>query len=287
MTHPITTTQQGFLDVPGGRLYYEVDGARHPLTLLHAGLAHLRMWDPQVRAFAERYRVIRYDYRGYGRTTTEDVPFSNRDDLRALLDHLGIERTHLLGLSRGAMIALDFALESPDRVSALVWVAGGVGGFEGPPPPREVAEMFAEMDRLWEAKDWDALAELDARIFIDGFRPLGERVDPVLRRQVVEWDLGNYRTIQGVEGRPIPLEPPADARLADLRIPTLVMWGDADEPGVGHAGARLLEAVSGARRHVFPGVAHMVNLERPEEFERLVLDFLAGVDATAGRAGGG
>jgi pimeloyl-ACP methyl ester carboxylesterase len=79
------TTRQDFLDVPGGRLYYEVEGAGHALTLLHAALAHLRMWDAQVRAFAERYRVIRYDCRGYGRTSTEDVAFSNRDDLRALL----------------------------------------------------------------------------------------------------------------------------------------------------------------------------------------------------------
>jgi pimeloyl-ACP methyl ester carboxylesterase len=95
--------------------------------------------------------VIRYDYRGHGRTTSEDVPFSNRDDLRALLDHLGVDRTHLLGLSRGAMIALDFTLESPERVSSLVWVAGGVGGFQGPPPPKE------------------ALAELDVRVSVDGF----------------------------------------------------------------------------------------------------------------------
>ena len=121
--------------MPAGRLAYEVEGEGHPLTLIHAGLAHLRMWDEQVPAFAERYRVIRYDTRGFGRTTTDDVEFSNRDDLRALLDHLGVERTHLLGLSRGAQIALDFTLESPERVSSLVWVAGGVGGFGGPEPP--------------------------------------------------------------------------------------------------------------------------------------------------------
>jgi 3-oxoadipate enol-lactonase len=271
--------QQGFLDVPGGRLYYEVEGAGHPLTLIHAGIANLRMWDPQVPAFAERYRVIRYDTRGYGRTTTEDVEFSNRDDLRALLDHLGADRTHLLGISRAAVIALDFTLESPERVSALVWVAGGISGFEGPPPPADVRERFEEMDRLWEAKDWEPLAELEARMFVDGFRRPGEHVDPAVRRQVLDWILDTYRTIQGVEGRPIPLAPPADVRLGEIGIPTLALWGDADEPGVGHAGERFAGAVPGARRYVFPGVAHMVNLERPSEFERLVLDFLAEVDA--------
>jgi pimeloyl-ACP methyl ester carboxylesterase len=177
------------------------------------------------------------------------------------------------------MIALDFTLESPERVSSLVWVAGGVGGLEGPPPPKEVGELFAEMDRLWDAKDWEALAELDARVFVDGFRSPGERADPAVRRQVVEWDLDNYRTIHGVEGRPVPLDPPADGRLGGIAVPTLAIWGDADEPGVAHAGERLVSAVPGARRHVFPGVAHMVNLERPTEFERVVLDFLAEVDA--------
>ena len=73
--------------------------------LIHAGVAHLRMWDEQVAAWRDRHRVIRYDTRGCGRTIAEDMPYSNRDDLRAVLDHLGVERTHVLGLSRGAMIA--------------------------------------------------------------------------------------------------------------------------------------------------------------------------------------
>src|SRR5688500_18397204 len=96
----------GFLDVPGGRPYYEVDGEGHPLTLVHAGIANLRMWDDQVPAFAERYRVIRYDTRGFGRTETEDVSFSNRADLAALLDHLEAPSTYLVGASRSGQIAL-------------------------------------------------------------------------------------------------------------------------------------------------------------------------------------
>ncbi|MDP8904766.1 MAG: hypothetical protein M3N29_05535 [Chloroflexota bacterium] len=88
--------ESGYVAVPGGRLYYEVDGDGPALTLVHAGVAHLRMWDEQVAAWREQYRVIRYDTRGFGRTTTEDVPYSNRDDLRGLLEHLGVERTHLL-----------------------------------------------------------------------------------------------------------------------------------------------------------------------------------------------
>jgi 3-oxoadipate enol-lactonase len=278
MTSTSAAPQQGFLDVPGGRLYYEVEGDGHPLTLIHAGLANLRMWDGQMPGFAERHRVIRYDTRGFGRTTTEDVEFSNRDDLRALLDHLGVERTHLLGLSRGSMIATDFTLESPQRVSALVWVAGGVGGYDGPEPPDELKRTFAEMERLWDAKDWEPLAEVEMRLWVDGPGQSPERI-PEIRDQVKRWSLDTYAATNGMEGKPQPLDPPAAGRLAEIAIPVLAIWGDIDEPSGQAAGEYFAANVRGARRQVFEGVAHMVNMERPAAFERLVLDFLAEVDA--------
>src|ERR671918_1644180 len=100
--------ESGFVDVAGGRLYYEVEGEGHPLTLLHAGIANLRMWDGQVPAFAERYRVIRYDTREFGRTETGDVEFRDLDDARAVLDHLEVSSAYMVGTSRGGMIGLDF-----------------------------------------------------------------------------------------------------------------------------------------------------------------------------------
>ena len=115
--------QAGFIDAPGARLYYEVEGDGPALTLIHAGVAHLRMWDDQVTAWRDRFRVIRYDTRGFGRTLTDDVPYSNRADLQAVLDALGIERTHLLGLSRGSMIATDFTVENP-RASQVADLGG-------------------------------------------------------------------------------------------------------------------------------------------------------------------
>ncbi len=113
-----------YLDVPGGKLHYETAGEHHvdklPLVLIHAGIATLRMWDDQLSAFAPDRLVVRYDTRGFGQTVTEDVPFSDRDDLLALLDHLSIERVAVIGCSRGGQIALEFTLEHPERVGALV-----------------------------------------------------------------------------------------------------------------------------------------------------------------------
>jgi len=121
--------ESGTIDVPGARLYYEVAGSGPAVVLIHAGVANLRMWDAQVEALAPRYRVIRYDTRGFGRTANEDVEFSNRDDLRAVLEHVGVPRATVLGISRGGHIAIDFTLDSPDRVEAL---NGGLR-IESPP----------------------------------------------------------------------------------------------------------------------------------------------------------
>ncbi|HET7637034.1 MAG TPA: alpha/beta fold hydrolase [Candidatus Limnocylindria bacterium] len=157
----------GYVEVDGGRLYCEADGEGHPLVLVHAGIANLRMWDEQVPAFAERYRVIRYDTRGWGRSETEQVAFADRADLAAILDHFEAPSAHVLGLSRGGGIALDFALDYPDRADSLVFAAGGIGGFVVPDPP-EIEELFREVEEREAAHDWHWLADFETRFWVDG-----------------------------------------------------------------------------------------------------------------------
>ena len=130
----MTRSERGYVEFPGSRIYYEVDGDGPALTFVHAGVAHLRMWDAQVEAFKDRYTIVRYDERGFGKTVTEDVPYSNFDDLRRVLEHIGVERTHLVGNSRGGMIAFDVALEYPERVRSLVLVGSGISGFDNDDP---------------------------------------------------------------------------------------------------------------------------------------------------------
>jgi pimeloyl-ACP methyl ester carboxylesterase len=122
------TAENGFLETDGARIHYEVEGSGDPVLFIHAGIANLRMWDDQAAALLDRYRVIRYDTRGYGETETEAVSFSNRADAAAVLDHLGEASAHVVGLSRGAVISLDFTLERPDRVRSLTVAAGGISG---------------------------------------------------------------------------------------------------------------------------------------------------------------
>jgi 3-oxoadipate enol-lactonase len=260
--------ESGYIEVPGARLYYEAQGEGTPVVLVHARVAHLRMWDAQVAAWRDRHRVIRYDTRGFGRTRTQDVPYSNRDDLRAVLDHSDLEQAHVLGLSRGAMIALDFTVENPERVKSLTWVAGGLRGFEAESDPR-LSQIWPEMERLEAAKDWERLVELETQIWTDGPGQPPDRVDPDVRRRMIEWNLENYRAEQPAD-QAIQPEVPAAELLDRLTMPTLFVWGTLDESPVAASGEKLVAEVNGARSHVFEGVAHMVNLERPDEFNRLV-----------------
>lgn len=271
-------TRTGFVEYPGTRLYYEVDGNGPALTFIHAGVAHLRMWDAQVAAFKDRYSVIRYDERGFGKTKTEDVPYSNHDDLLHLLDHLKVDKTHLVGNSRGGQIALDFTLAHPDRVRSLTLVGAGMSGFDS--DDTSLTPLFDEMERLWKEKEYEQVVELETQMWTDGPRQSPTRVDPDVRRKMLEWNLENYRAEQEAD-KVERLDPPAVGRLAEVQIPTLVIWGRLDTSESNAAGEKLAAEIPGVKSHVFPDVAHMVSLEKPEEFNRLLTDFLAGADATA------
>jgi pimeloyl-ACP methyl ester carboxylesterase len=263
----------GFVETNGAKLYYEVDGSGHPLVLVHAGIANLRMWDPQVPDFAERYRVIRYDTRGWGRTETEQVAFTNHADLAAVLDHLDARSADVLGLSRGGSIALDFALDYPERADALIFCAGGIGGFEGGVPSPEDEALWAEAQQHEEAHDWEWVSDFETRYWVDGPGQPGDRVDPQLRERVHDWILTTYQAEKN-EGLPEPLRPPASERLTSLRLPVLSMVGDLDEPDTIAACRHLAEVVPGVRFEEFHGAGHLFNLEQPERFNQLVLDFL-------------
>ena len=270
----------GFVAVPGWRLYYEEEGPGPPLVLLHAGVANLRQWDPHVPAFVERYRVIRYDTRGFGRTETDHVEFTNRADVGAVLDHFGAEAAHVLGCSRSGSIATDFAVDHPERVTSLAVVAGGLGGYQAEVPPEAQAlgdAMEHASEAAYEAKDWARLADLEADYWTDGPGQPAGRVDPAIRALVYDWVYTTYAA-EKEEGVPQRLDPPAATRLDALTMPLLVILGDLDEAHTNASMRHLAASVPGARLEVFEGAAHMLNLEQPERFTRTVLDFLAVVD---------
>jgi len=265
-----------FIEVPGGRLFAVGEGAGPPIVLMHAAIVDQRAWDAMVPGLvAAGFRVVRYDYRAFGRSTTEDVAFSNRADLLAVLDAFGIGRAALVGNSRGGQIAIDTAIEFPDRVVAIVGVGAGLGGFEGELTPEEQA-IFEQGERLESAAepDVEAIVNLDVRVWVDGPGQALDRVDSAIREAVRAMDRPLYAPGR-VRGRPIVLDPVANDRLSELRCPVLAVAGALDISTIVQAAHRLEAAAPNARAVVWPDVAHMIGMEAPDRLNALIVDFLA------------
>jgi pimeloyl-ACP methyl ester carboxylesterase len=271
--HPLS----GFAPVHRGELYYEVAGEGRPLLLIHAGVADCAMWDSQFDQFSQNYRTIRYDTRGYGKSRTKNTSFSNRQDILDLFNHLGVVDACILGISRGGQIAIDFTVEHPERVSALIPVAAGISGYQHQPDDsaesRHEFELFTHMDELWEKAAFDELAELEVHVWADGpNQPLG-RAAASIREYIGQVVRANYMRKDG-KATPKTLEPPAIDRLGEIHVPTLVIAGEYDTTGTLQMADVLEKRIPNARKVIFPAVAHLLPMEIPQQFNQVVLDFL-------------
>jgi pimeloyl-ACP methyl ester carboxylesterase len=264
-----------FIDVPGGRLFAMSEGYGPPIVLIHAAIADHRAWDAMVPGLvAAGFRAVRYDYRAFGASTTDDVGFSNRADLIAVLDAFGISRAALVGNSRGGMISYDTAIEFPERVVAVVGVGANLGGFEGVPTPAELA-LFEKADAIEEADppDLDAIADLSVAVWVDGPGQPTDRVDPAIR-EAVRTMCRPLSEPGRIHGRPIPLNPKANDRLAELRCPVLAVAGELDLSDMAQTARHLEAAAPNARAVIWPDVAHMIGMEAPDRLNALIVDFL-------------
>lgn len=267
-----SVTKTGFAEINGARLYYEIAGEGHPLVLLHAGVADSRMWDEQFAAFARYYRVVRYDLRGFGNSQVPVAAFKSHEELAQLLRYLRITRAHILGISFGGKIALDFTLAHPDMVDALVLVAPSVSGNQ---PSPEILAFYEAEEAALEAEDLDGATELNLKMWVDGPRRTATEVNPKIRELVRKMQRHAFATVFPEHAVELDLEPPAIDRLHEVQAPTLVIVGDYDiEPKVELA-RQLVTQIARAQLVIIPGVAHMVNMEKPAEFNEVVLDFLA------------
>jgi pimeloyl-ACP methyl ester carboxylesterase len=275
MTEPAADGRDLFLDVPHGRLRYRDEGAGPAVVLIHAGIAQLEAWDDMVPLLVDGgVRVVRPDMRGWGGSTTDDVAFSPRADLVALLDACGIDRAVLVGNSMGGVLAFDTAIEHPDRVVGVVGVAAGLGGYDGGETAEE-AKIFAEMERLeaLDPPDADAIADLDVRVWVDGPGQPPSRAPQWIREAVREWDraVNQPRHVMGERQR---LDPPAAERLEQLTCPVFAVAGTLDFTDVVATARHLERHAPNARAIVWDDVAHMIGMEQPKRLAELVLGFV-------------
>ncbi len=226
------------------------------------------MWDREAARFADHHRTIRLDLRGFGSSPPASAPFSYGQDLRAVLDHLGVRSAFVVGSSMGGAFAIDLALEHPERVAGLLLVAPGLsGGIEPPFDPDERAAL--EYDEQQSKKVADAWSRGDRSAAFEGLRGLWcsalEGANLELFRTMVEQNTAEV--FENRSGAQATAAPAAEARLGSVRARTTLLVGDRDNPSSAVFAKRIARGIPGARLRTVAGADHLVNLSRPSEFE--------------------
>jgi pimeloyl-ACP methyl ester carboxylesterase len=258
--------QRGMARVSEPVLYYETAGKGPAVVLIHGGNLDRRMWDDQFQEFAKRFQVIRYDVRTFGLSDLPTRPYSDVDDLESLLRFLHIKKAHLVGLSLGGRIILDFALEHPDMVESLVPIGPGLSGFQWSKDEKRYDDML----KAAQAGQIDKVTDL---WLTSGYlAPAMEK--PALAARLRQLTLDNYRNWLANPLLARSIDPPAIKRLEQIKAPTLLMVGSRDVPDIQEIVKTLKTGIPHAKEVVIDGAGHMVNMEKPEEFNRRVLDFL-------------
>jgi 3-oxoadipate enol-lactonase len=270
---------------PGARLAYQVAGDGPAVVLVHGFGLDMRMWEPQADYLAARYRVVRYDCRGFGSSGPFDpaVAYTHAGDLLALLDHLGIGQAVLAGLSFGGQVVLQTALTAPDRIRGLVLLDAVLDGVPWDPPSQAASELTAQLAQTrgllagraaWLAHPLFAMARNQPEV-------AGRLAEMVAAYPGQHW-IGRDPHEQ------------ADRRLIDrlgeLASPALVVVGEREVPGFREMSAVLARRIPGARYHVLPGAGHMTSMEQPAAVNAVLarfLDELAALRPAPSRAGEG
>lgn len=267
----VAGVDSGYVAIDGGRLYYEAAGSGASVILIHGGNLDRRMWDDQFALLQKQFRVIRYDARGYGRSSPADEPFAAHDDLAALLRGLRLTRASIIGLSLGGRIAMDFALAHPEMIDRLVLAAPGISG----------GKWAGDGDTLWVAEAIAAgrrgdsvgvaLAWLKSAYINSALKP------PAQAERLRQISVDNARYWMGiVRHQDVEREakPPASSRLRELKAPILLLVGGADTPFIMDVARAITTEAPNVRRVDLPGVGHMINLQASERFNTEVVRFL-------------
>ena len=264
---PGVALQTSRLAVEGGEIVYDVAGSGPTVVFLHGAFMDRRVWDGQVASFAKLFRVVRYDIRPFGESSQPAKAYKPYDDLLRLLDHLKVDRAHLIGHSFGGTVALDFALVYPERVASLVMAAAGPSGLVAPEEERKhVAAIFAAVK---SGDDAIVKAWLDHPMWTAAkTRPdLLKELEASIRR-----NLGPFR----MTSQPyVPLAPAASERLSEVRAPTIAILGDRDMASITQAAELIAKQVPGATVKIIPGADHALPLGWAQEFNAAAIGFIA------------
>lgn len=267
-------TNSNTVSINGANIFYTQSNPQHAETMvmIHAGICDHRMWEKQVTHFAERFHVITFDMRGFGKSSIPDMPFSHHEDIIALLEHLKVDSAFFLACSMGGKMAINIALEKPRLVKALLLSGPAYGGYRYESDDKHPLDDAIETAE--ENGDMETVSELEVQLWVEGEGRQASEIDPEIRQLVYEMNLIPLLVADDIWGKEISLSPPASERLADITQPTLIIIGDLDvAPSIERAN-NLETFIANAKKVVMTGTAHVPNMEFPDKFNTIVDDFL-------------
>lgn len=255
--------QSGYVSIGRDSVFYETRGNGPAMILIHDGIIHCEIWDEQFEFFSEDYRVIRYDRRGYGRSSPTTESISTVEELKSLCEHLDVEQAVVIGISGGGRVAIDFTLEHPDLTSSLILVGAAVDGFS---PTEHLYKRGGHLP--------PGLTDIDEIVMYyvseDPYEIYEENVEA--RKRAVE--LVQKYAFTGASPHFAP-EHPALWRLEEITVPTLILVGEFDHPDVHAISGALSAGIFNSVRRLIYDAAHLVPLEQPDVFNEVVQEFLS------------
>lgn len=264
------------------KLWYEETGAGTPIVFVHEFAADHRSWEPQMRHFGQRYRCITYGARGYPPSEVPESPASysqNRatDDIAAVMDHLKLDKAHVVGLSMGGFATLHFGFRHPRRALSLTVAGCGYGAEKD-----QQARFRSEVETVAKFLKDEGMARFAEKYAYGPTRVQFENKDPrgfaQFKKELAEHSaLGSANTQLGVQGQRPSLYDLLD-KMRALTIPTLILTGDEDWPCLAPS-ILMKREIPSAALAVMPNCGHTINIEDPDQFNRIVGDFIGQVDA--------
>jgi pimeloyl-ACP methyl ester carboxylesterase len=256
--------------LPGSGIYYERMGLGTPIVLVHGFNLDTRMWDGIFEALAQEHQAIRIDIPMFGQSPAKTGEYALYEDIATMLDELGVEQAYFVGHSLGGAATLEFACAHPERVLGLVHAYGAMIGH---PPSEEIQSAGARIQELAQTGQMEELLAYDVASLLDGPNVEPGRVQGDVRERVQAMRVHAYSL--GPKGNfPKFLDPLPIARLEEIQVPMLTIYGDLDWPDFAEISQALAERVPHAQRVLIEGTAHMGPMEKPAEFLRLVQDFV-------------
>ena len=253
----------GYVLVDSGKLFYELAGKGKNIVLLHDGMVNREIWDEQFPLLAKTYRVVRYDRRGYGKSSDPEMKYSHIDDLNQLFIQLEIDKAIIFGMSSGGRLAIDFTLTYPEKVNGLVLVGAVVSGFG------YTSHMNTRGGHFDPKKITDPVKVNEYFIKDDPYEIYTENT--VAKEKVMKL-LPNLARQNSVPTQPAGKV--AVRFLSEIKVPALILVGEYDIPDV-HAHAGVIDAgIGNSKRVIIPRSGHLIPIEQPALFNEAIMNFL-------------